>query len=265
MTPAIVTLRRGGTPLLVSLPHIGQHIPGEMQAAFLPSALQVEDTDWFLDRLYDFVPELGAGLILPQYSRYVIDLNRPSDNAPMYPGVNNTALVPTTSFTGDALYRDSMEPDAAEIERRIADYWRPYHEALGAELARLRGEHGYAILFDGHSIKSELPWLFPGRLPELNLGTVDGTSCAHSLRDRLVTVLGSQTRFSHVVDGRFKGGHITRRYGRPQEGVHTLQLEKCWSCYMEETPPFTWNATRAALLQPLLRELLQAALSWSPA
>jgi N-formylglutamate deformylase len=265
MSVPVVTLHHGRTPLLVSLPHIGQHIPPELHEALLPRALRVEDTDWHLDQLYDFVRELGAGLVVPHLSRYVIDLNRPSDNRPMYPGVNNTELCPTRSFTGDALYRDGMVPDAAEVTRRTIRYWQPYHDALRGELERLKHEHGYAILFDGHSIRSALPWLFPGRLPDLNLGTANGTSCAPSLRDALAAVLAAQTRYSHVVDGRFKGGHITRYYGRPQDGVHAVQLEKCWSCYMREVPPYVWNAAQAAPIQPLLRELVETALAWRPA
>ncbi|MDZ4863088.1 MAG: N-formylglutamate deformylase [Gemmatimonadota bacterium] len=265
MSSPVVTLRPGQTPLLVSLPHIGQHIPPELADAFLPHALHVEDTDWHLDQVYDFVPGLGASLIVPHHSRYVIDLNRPSDNRPMYPGVNNTELCPTRSFTGAALYRDGLAPDAAEVARRTTRYWQPYHDALRWELERLKREHGYAILLDGHSIKSELPWLFPGRLPDLNLGTADGTSCAPALRDVLAAVLAAQTCHTHVVDGRFKGGYITRHYGQPGEGIHAVQLEKCWSCYMQESPPYAWDAPRAAPLRPVLREFVETALAWRPA
>ncbi len=265
MSAPVVTLRPGRTPLLVSLPHIGQHIPPELADAFLPHALNVEDTDWHLDQLYDFVPGLGASLIVPHHSRYVIDLNRPSDNQLMYPGVNNTELCPTRSFTGAPLYPEGRGPDAAEVARRTSRYWQPYHDALRGELDRLKREHGYAILLDGHSIKSELPWLFPGRLPDLNLGTANGSSCAPALRDALAAVLASQTRYTHVVDGRFKGGYITRHYGQPGEGIHAVQLEKCWSCYMSESPPYNWDAARAAPLRPVLREFVQSALTWRPA
>ena len=265
MTASVVTLHRGSTPLLVSLPHVGQSIPADLRQQLLPHALQVPDTDWHLDRLYDFVPALGAGLILPHYSRYVIDLSRPSDDHPMYPGVNNTELVPTRNFAGAPLYRDGMGPGASEVARRIREFWQPYHDALQDELARLKRLHGYAVLFDGHSIRSELPWLFPGRLPDLNLGTVNGTSCAPSLRDALAVVLAGQSRFTHVVDGRFKGGHITRHYGRPQDSVHAVQLEKCWSSYMREVEPFVWDEKMAAPLQPLLHACISTALAWRPA
>lgn len=265
MTAPTFELHQGSAALLVSLPHVGTLIPADLQASLVPEALSVADTDWHLDRLYDFVPALGASLIVPRHSRYVIDLNRPDDNAPMYPGVNNTELVPTRSFTGAPLYRDGRLPDPAEIGRRTARYWAPYHAALAAELMRLKQLHGYAVLFDGHSIKSELPWLFPGRLPDLNLGTASGTSCATALRDALTEILAAQTRFTHVVDGRFKGGHITRHYGRPAEGVHAVQLEKCWSTYMRESPPYAWDASLAAPLQSLLREVIGVTLAWRPA
>ena len=162
------------------------------------------------------------------------------------------------------MYRDGRAPDAAEIARRVDHYWRPYHHALEDALERLRARHGHVVLFEGHSIRSELPWLFEGRLPDLNLGTVDGTSCAASLRDSLAGVLSSQTAYSHVVDGRFKGGYITRHYGRPQHGVTAVQLEMCWRCYMAEATPYAFNGARTAEVQPLLRRLVDAMLAWSP-
>jgi len=264
MDESIYTLHRGTSPLLVSLPHVGTLIPDPMKPLFVERALAFEDTDWHLDALYAFARDLGASLIVPRHSRYVIDLNRPPENTPMYAGANNTELCPTRFFTGDALYREGMAPSEAQIGERCERYWRPYHDALGAELARLKARHGHAVLWDGHSIKSTLPWLFEGRLPDLNLGTAGGTSCAATLRDALTRVLDRQTVFTHVTDGRFKGGHITRHVGRPQDGVHAVQLEMCWSCYMAEEPPFVVDPRRAAVLQPVLRALLQAALDWKP-
>ena len=261
---SVYTLHEGRTPLLISFPHVGTLIPPEAQARYTARALEVEDTDWFLDRLYDFAGELGATLIVPQHSRYFIDLNRPSENTPMYAGQNNTELCPTRHFTGDVIYRDGQAPDEAEIQRRVATHWRPYHDALQAQLARLRSAHGHAVLFDAHSIKSELPWLFEGSLPHMNLGTVGGGSCAATLRDALAGVFGAQADFSHVVDGRFKGGHITRRFGQPQHGIHAVQLEMCWRAYMDESRPYRWHPERAARVTPLLRALVQVMLNWQP-
>jgi N-formylglutamate deformylase len=265
MNDTLYSLQRGTTPLLVSLPHAGRHIPPDIADRLQPRALQVEDTDWHLERLYAFVTDLGASLIVPRHSRYVVDLNRPSDNRPMYAGANNTELCPTRFFSGDPLYREGQAPADAEVARRVARYWQPYHDALRDELVRLKAEHGHAILFDGHSIKSELPWLFDGRLPDLNLGTASGAACAPSLRAALSAVLQSQDAFTVAIDGRFKGGHITRHYGRPGDAIHAVQLEMCWSTYMRETPPFAWDDAHAARVQPLLRRLLQAMLAWAPA
>lgn len=256
-------LSRGTTPLLVSVPHCGTELPDSLARRLVPRALAVEDTDWFLDRLYAFAADLGASLLVPRYSRYVVDLNRPSENTPMYPGQNNTELCPTRFFTGEPLYREGQTPHEAEIAERVETCWRPYHRALADELARLQAEHGHAVLFDAHSIKSELPWLFEGELPHMNLGTVGGSSCAPALRSALTQVLGAQADYSHVVDGRFKGGHITRAHGRPAEGLHAVQLEMCWRSYMDETPP-RWNDARAAEVTPLLRRLVLAMRDWRP-
>ncbi len=261
----VFTLHRGTRPLLVSVPHAGRALPPELTVRLVPRALAVEDTDWHLDRLYDFVRGLGASLLVPRCSRYVIDLNRPSDNAPMYPGANNTGLCPTTFFTGEPLYRAGQLPGDDEVRRRVATYWQPYHDALADELARLRAAHGHAVLIDGHSIRDELPWLFVGRLPELNLGTADGASCAPALRRSLAGVLAAQTRFNHVVDGRFKGGHITRHFGRPAEQVHAVQMEMCWSCYLDPDAPARWDAARAEPARALLQSLVEVMLDWTPA
>ena len=266
MSNRVFTVQRGSAPLLISLPHVGTTIPADQQQRYTDRALQVEDTDWFLDRLFAFAAnELDATLLVPQHSRYLVDLNRPPGNAPMYAGQNNTGLCPTTHFTGEPIYRDGQAPDAAEVARRAATYWQPYHDALQAEAERLRAAHGHVVLFDGHSICSELPWLFDGRLPALNLGTADGSSCAPALRDALTQRLAAQAEHSWVVDGRFKGGYITRQYGRPQHGVHAVQLEMCWRAYIDETPPIVWHAQRAAAVTPLLRGLLQAMLAFRPA
>ena len=260
----IFTLHRGHAPLLLSLPHVGTRLPPALRPRLVQRALMTEDTDWHLERLYAFVRELGGSVLVPQYNRYVIDLNRPQENAPMYPGVNNTELCPTRFFTGEPLYLEGQAPDAAEVQQRLARYWQPYHQALRDELARLREVHGHSVLFDGHSIKSRLPWLFDGKLPDLNLGTASGASCAPALRDALAQVLAAQTQFSQVVDGRFKGGTITRQYGRPADALHAVQLEMCWSTYMVEQPPFAWDDALAAGVRPMLRQLVQCMLDFRP-
>jgi len=263
-TGSVYELRRGSAPLLVSFPHVGTWLPDELKPRLVERALQVEDTDWHLERLYAFVATMGASVLVPRASRYVVDLNRPPENAPMYPGVNNTGLCPTSFFTGEPLYRTGLEPDDAEIQRRVEAWWQPYHDALKSELRRLKGIHGHVVLFDAHSIKSELPWLFEGRLWDLNLGTASGGSCHAELRAALSDVLEGQSRYTQIVDGRFRGGYITRQYGRPAQGVHAVQLEMAWRCYMDEAPPYAWHPARAAEVRPLLETLVRVMLEWRP-
>ncbi len=262
---SVFRLQQGRVPLLISLPHVGTEIPPELAEHLVPRALASEDTDWHLERLYGpLADSLGASLIVPRYSRYVIDLNRPPNDQPLYPGAaGGTGLVPTRFFSDDPLYVEGAEPDAAGVAARREAYWQPYHDALAAELARLRGQHGHALLFDGHSIRSELPWLFDGMLPALNLGTADGAACAPVITERLGALLAGQQRFSQVVNGRFKGGYITRHYGQPGQGVHAVQLEMCQRCYMDEAadPREAYDEAHAAEVAPLISRMLQELLA----
>lgn len=266
MDAPVFKLRQGRTPLLISMPHVGTAIPEDQQHRYLPRALDSEDTDWHLQRLYcEIAEELGASLIAPHYSRYLIDLNRPPEDTPMYPGASNTELCPTRFFSGEPLYREGQAPDEAEKLRRREHFWLPYHRALHAELQRLKQLHGHALLFDAHSIRSELPWLFAGRLPDLNLGTVEGRSCDAAITAALGALLAGQGDYTQVVNGRFKGGFITRHYGQPPNGWHAVQLEMCWRCYMREDGSFAYDEQLAAAVQPLLRQMLQTLLAWRPA
>jgi N-formylglutamate deformylase len=257
----IRTLQRGTAPLLVSMPHIGTQMPADIRADFCERAHAVEDTDWHLARLYDFLGELGASVLQPEISRYVIDLNRPPDDAPMYPGASNTELCPTRFFTGDALYADGTGPSEAERARRRSAYWHPYHDALANELARLRAEHGFVVLWDAHSIRCEIPWLFEGVLPDLNIGTAGGASADDSITQAVADAAALHPEVTHVVNGRFKGGYITRHYGRPAEHVHAVQLEMVQRLYMREAAPYDYDAAKAARIQPVLRDMVQAALA----
>ena len=198
-------------------------------------------------------------MIVPVYSRYVVDLNRSEDDVSLYPGQNTTGLCPVVRFSGEPVYREGMEPTPDEIAARVETFWRPYHDALRAELDRIRAEHGRAVLWEGHSIRGELPFLFEGRLPDLNLGTAGGASCSPGLQQRLEEVLAGQDEYDFVVNGRFKGGHITRHYGDPAGGIEALQMETSQRAYMDEAS-FDWDEAAAARVQPLLRGLLEATL-----
>jgi N-formylglutamate deformylase len=253
-------LRQGSVPLLVSIPHMGTEIPEPLRPAYVPRALEVEDADWHLDRLYAFAAEIGASVLQPTTARYVIDLNRPPDDQPMYPGASNTELCPTRFFTGEPLYREGAAPPPAERAQRLASHWQPYHEALRRELDRLRAQHGFVLLWDAHSIRAEIPWLFEGRLPDLNIGTADGRSAHASIAEAVVAAAAKDPRHSHVLNGRFKGGYITRQYGRPAEHVHAVQLEMCQCTYMREAPPWAYDEARAAQVQPVVRAMVEAAL-----
>jgi N-formylglutamate deformylase len=255
------TLQRGHVPMLVSLPHDGSFIPDDIATRMHPAARRAPDTDWHVGRLYEPLAQaLGASVLKPKASRYVIDLNRPADGHALYPGQRETGLVPVIGFDGEPLYRGGSEPDDAEIQRRINDYWRPYHQAIAQELARLCAEHGRAVLWEGHSIRSRVPMLFEGQLPDFNLGTAASTSCDPALQARLQACLESQSRFSFAVNGRFKGGYITRHYGTPATGVQAVQLELAQLNYMDEES-FAYDEAKAPAVQDLIGRMLQACLA----
>jgi N-formylglutamate deformylase len=255
----VFSLHRGAAPLLLSLPHDGSHIPDVLAARMQPESRRAPDTDWHVSRLYAFARELGASVLVPVHSRYVVDLNRPPDDVSLYPGQNTTGLCPIVRFSGEPVYLPGQEPSQDEVHARVASYWQPYHQALQDELARLRAAHGRVLLWEGHSIRSVVPFLFEGRLPDLNVGTSGGASCAPGVQARIEATLGAQDDYSWVINGRFKGGYITRHYGRPEAGVDAVQLELAQLNYMDEDS-FHYDEARAARLQPLLRRLLQAAL-----
>lgn len=257
--PDIVRLHRGTAPLLVSLPHDGSAIPDALAARMTPQARRAPDTDWHVSRLYDFARDLGASILAPLYSRYVIDLNRPPDDVSLYPGQNTTGLCPTVRFSGEPVYLRGGEPTPEEIAVRIDTCWRPYHDALRAELDRLRALHGRVLLWEGHSIRGECPFLFDGRLPDFNLGTAAGASCAPDRQARIEAALRAQSTHDWVVNGRFKGGYITRHYGDPAAGIDAVQLEIAQRIYMDEDS-FAYDPARADGARRAIGGLLAAAL-----
>lgn len=253
------TLHRGNAPLLVSLPHDGTAVPDSIAARLSDSARRVPDTDWHVARLYAFARELGASMLVPAYSRYVVDLNRPPDDVSLYPGQNTTGLCPQVQFSGQPVYRDGQQPDEAEVRARVDTWWRPYHQALAGELARIHAAHGRAALWEGHSIRSTVPFLFEGRLPDFNLGTAAGTSCSPRLQQRLQAVLQGQADYTHVSNGRFKGGYITRHYADPANRIDAVQLELSQPTYMDEDS-WEYLPERAQDVQRVIRRLLEVVL-----
>jgi N-formylglutamate deformylase len=223
-----------------------------------PAALKLDDTDFDQPGLYDFAQALDATTLTPRWSRLVIDLNRPPDNAPLYPGQNGTGLIPLETFEGEAIY--AADPDEAETQARLDTWWRPYHQALSEALATAVERHGYALLWDAHSITGVVPRLFEGQLPDLNMGTADGKACGPAARAAAWAVCEG-SGFTAVLDGRFKGGFITRHYGRPALGIHAIQMELCKHTHLADDPPARLDGARCQRLRPVLRGAIEAALT----
>ncbi len=261
-TEAPFRFRAGTRPLLISMPHVGTHVPPALAARFTGEARHVPDTDWHLERLYDFADELGASVLVATHSRYVIDLNRSPDGASLYPGQSVTGLCPIDTFDNTPIYAAGDVPGEAEIAARREAIWQPYHRQLAAELARLKATHGIAALWDAHSIRSVLPRFFEGKLPDLNLGTGNGTSCDPALAQALLDIAQRADGYSAILNGRFKGGHITRQYGSPSQGIHAVQLEMTQCSYMQEQLPFDYLPELASGVQPPVRRLLEAVLDF---
>lgn len=249
-----VDIQQGDGPIVLGLPHTGTWLPDAVRQNLNPRGKILADTDWHVDRLYaDLLP--GATTVRANFHRYVIDANRPPDDESLYPGQNTTGLVPTTNFDGEPIWTE--EPSAEEIEARRAAYHAPYHAALEAEMERVRARHGVAVLYDCHSIRSHIPFLFEGVLPDLNIGTAGGTTCSPLIEAAVTEICSAAKGYSSILNGRFKGGWTTRRYGRPSEGMHAIQMELAQSTHLEsEQPPFAYSEAKAARLRPLLADIL---------
>lgn len=256
MSADFLVIERRGGPLLLSMPHPGTVIPDWLAPRLTATGCAIDDTDWWIPELYDFAATLDASVVRTTLSRYVIDCNRDPSGASLYPGQATTELCPVQTFDGDPLYREGEEPSEAEIGERRAKYFQPYHAALEAELARIEAAHGYALLFDCHSIRSIVPRLFEGRLPVFNIGTNSGASCAEGIAQAVVAACAAHDGYDYALNGRFKGGWITRHYGRPAENIHAVQLELAQLAYMEETRPWRFDPAKADAVRPTLRTAL---------
>ncbi len=252
--------QQGCLPLLVSMPHSGLALPKDLEQKLSNEAKLLPDTDWHIPQLYNFVSDMGASVIKANFSRFVIDQNRPPDNVRLYPGLAGTDLCPLQLFSGKSLYLAGEQPTQQEVCQRLTTYWQPYHHKLGCELERIRKLHGYAILYDAHSIRSVVPRLFEGQLPDLNVGTVHTKSCSPTILEAVVQQLKTQNSYTYVVDDRFVGGYITRHYGQPKKDIHAVQMELSQINYMDEDT-FTYIPERANELKKVLRTIVSALLS----
>jgi N-formylglutamate deformylase len=258
----LIDIQAGTTPLIVNVPHDGREIPADINARMTAEALALPDTDWHIRDLYDFAADLGATITSARCSRYVVDLNRDPGGKSLYPGADTTEVCPTSTFHQEPIYRDGMAPDAAEVDRRLEHYWHPYHAELARVIAGTRERFGTVLLFDAHSIGSVLPRFFEGRLPDFNVGTAEGASADADLTDRMFGALNNAPGYTAVLNGRFKGGYITRHYGDPANDIHAVQLEMSQVAYMDEDPPFRFRPDRADAVRPVLSEMLQTGLNW---
>lgn len=251
------TFHRGSQPLLVSIPHAGTEVPAEIARRFTDIGRDLPDTDWYVDKLYEFAAALGASIVAATHSRYVVDLNRAPDSAALYVSNPTSPVCALQTFAGQDIYRVGFAPDAAEIADRVERYWQPYHQCIAEELWRIRSERGYALLWDAHSILSRVPELFAGELPAFNLGTRDHAACPETVAQTLLHAIENDGRYSAVLNGRFKGGYITLAYGRPADRVWAVQLELAQRTYMDEAPRSQWDAGRAAAATSCIELLLE--------
>lgn len=258
-----IEVTQGTSPLVLGLPHTGTEVPEEIAAGLNAAGRALADTDWHVQLLYDGLVADVTTVRTPIH-RYVIDVNRDPAGGSLYPGQNTTELCPLTDFNGDPIHHPGMAPDADEVTRRLRLYHTPYHRTLAAELARVQARHGFAILYDCHSIRGRVPFLFDGCLPVFNIGTNRGASCAPEIRDLVTAICADAPGYDHVLDGRFRGGWTTRHYGSPADGIHAIQMELVQASYMAEAPPWRWQPERAESVRAPLRAILEALQRWRP-
>lgn len=253
----VFEVQRGDGPIVLGQPHGGTYVPPEVADRLNANGQSLKDTDWHINRLYDGLLQ-NATVVQSHVHRYVIDCNRDPLGVSLYPGQNTTTLVPLTDFDGQPIWKDGQEPSADEIEARRQAYHAPYHAALEEELQRVKAKHGFAILFDCHSIRSRIPFLFEGTLPDLNIGTDGGVTCAPEI-ESITNEFSASSPFSTVLNGRFRGGWTTRHYGRPAEGMHAIQMELAQSTYLtSEAAPWAFDDNKATRLRRWLYDILDA-------
>lgn len=258
----MIEISRSNSPVVLGLPHTGVGVPQSIMERFNDCGKALADTDWNIHQLYDGLADVTS--VRTKMHRYVIDVNRAPEDESLYPGQNTTGLCPVTDFDGQKIYQDGEEPNADEIAQRLAKYHTPYHSALREELERIHAIHGFVILYDCHSIRSNIPFLFDGTLPDFNVGTNSGTSCDKAIEKAVYEICENAKGYSSVLNGRFKGGWTTRHYGKPNSGYHAIQMESAQSTYMSETAPWTYSEKRAAQTRSHLKHILETLTTWRP-
>ncbi len=254
---SVFEVRQGASPVILGLPHTGTNVPDDIRARLDDNGLLLADTDWHIERLYDGLLD-NVTTVRATFHRYCIDANRDPAGASLYPGQNTTSLIPETDFDGVSIWKDGQAPTEADTADRIARFHKPYHDALAAEIARVKAIHGVAVLYDCHSIRSHIPFLFEGKLPDFNIGTDMGRTCDPAIEAAAVEIAGSAQGYSSILNGRFKGGWTTRHYGRPETGVHAIQMELAQSTHLAtEAVPFNYDETKAARLRAPLKAILE--------
>ena len=260
----VIEVSQGNSPLGLGLPHSGTEVPGHVAECLNANGLALTDTDWHIDRLYAGLVD-DVTTVRTRLHRYAIDVNRDPSGASLYPGQATTDLCPITDFDGAPIYHEGRSPDLEETKQRLTDWHRPYHAALAGEIQRLRDTHGFAILYDCHSIRSKIPRLFDGALPDFSIGTDGGATCAPDIEARVVALCEGASGYTSVLNGRFRGGWTTRHYGKPQEGVHAIQMELAQATYLcEEAPPWQYDETRADRVRGPLKDILETLREWRP-
>lgn len=250
-------IKPGDSPLVLAQPHGGTEIPGSILARLNHHGNDRADTDWHIGRLYAGLLA-DATIVSTPIHRYVIDANRDPADQSLYPGQNTTGLCPTTTFDGTKIYLEGQSPSVDEIRERQRRYHQPYHDALRKQLERVHQIHGYVILYDCHSIRSLVPYLFDGRLPDFNIGTNSSSSCDQAIESAVQTVCAAAAEYRTVSNGRFKGGWTTRHYGEPVRGFHAIQMELAQCNYMLEQSPWSYDDSKADKLRVILADILKS-------
>jgi len=254
---SVVEVIRGSSPIILGFPHTGTDVPSEVWERLNDNGRLLADTDWHIDRLYDgLLPHVST--VRATFHRYVIDANRDPAGVSLYPGQNTTALIPETDFDGKPIWRENEKPTPADTKQRLEQFHRPYHDALFEEVQRVRREHGLAILYDCHSIRSHIPFLFAGKLPDFNIGTNEGASCSPEIASAVGRIAFAARGYDAVINGRFKGGWTTRHYGKPSSQIHAIQMELTQSSHLStEAPPFAYDEAKAGKLRKHLKDILE--------